>query len=73
MPPCTWASGASWPWRWRASALFTLAAQFGVRALSICTISDNLLTRGETSATERQETFSEMIELALDYRDRLSA
>lgn len=49
-----------------ASALFTLAAQFGVRALAICTISDHLLTKEETSAKERQETFSEMIEVALD-------
>lgn len=47
------------------AALYTLAAQLGARALSICTISDNLLTREETSAQERQETFSGMIELAL--------
>jgi purine-nucleoside phosphorylase len=47
------------------NALYTLAAQFGVRALSVLTISDHLLTKEETSADERQRTFGEMVEVAL--------
>jgi purine-nucleoside phosphorylase len=49
-----------------ASALYTIAAQFGVRALTVLTVSDHLVTREETSAEERQTTFSEMVQLALD-------
>lgn len=49
-----------------AAALYTLAAQFNRRALAICTISDHLLTGEETSAQERQETFSDMIVMALE-------
>lgn len=48
------------------SALYTIAAEFGKKALTICTISDHLLTGEETSAQERQETFSDMVELALE-------
>lgn len=48
------------------AALYTLAAQFGRKALSVCTISDHLLTGEETSAQERQETFDSMIVMALE-------
>jgi purine-nucleoside phosphorylase len=49
-----------------AAALYTLAAKFGRRALGIMTVSDHLITREETTAEERQTTFSEMITIALD-------
>jgi purine-nucleoside phosphorylase len=48
-----------------ASALYTLAARFGRRALAICTVSDHVVTGEETTAAERQETFGEMVEIAL--------
>jgi purine-nucleoside phosphorylase len=48
-----------------ASALYTLAAKFGRRALGIMTVSDHLITREVTTAAERQSTFSEMIAIAL--------
>jgi purine-nucleoside phosphorylase len=48
-----------------ASALYTLAARFGRRALTICTVSDHVVTGEETTAAERQETFGEMVEIAL--------
>lgn len=48
-----------------ASALYTLAARHGRRALAICTVSDHLLTGEETSAQEREQTFAEMVEIAL--------
>jgi len=49
-----------------ASALYTLAAKFGRRALGIMTVSDHLITKEETTAEERQTTVSEMITIALD-------
>lgn len=49
-----------------ASALYTLAAKFGRRALAICTVSDHILTGEQTTAEERQETFGEMVEIALE-------
>ncbi|SDT52735.1 purine-nucleoside phosphorylase [Jiangella sp. DSM 45060] len=49
-----------------AAALYTLAAKFGARAVAVCTVSDNLVTGEETSADERERTFAEMVELALD-------
>jgi purine-nucleoside phosphorylase len=47
------------------AALYTLAAKHGARALTLCTASDSLVTGEETSAAERERTFSTMAELAL--------
>ena len=49
-----------------AAALYTLAAKFGRQALAILTVSDHILTGEATSAEERQLTFNDMIEVALD-------
>ena len=46
--------------------IYTLAAKFGRKALSILTVSDHVLTGEETTAEERQTTFDEMILIALD-------
>ncbi|OPG16880.1 purine-nucleoside phosphorylase [Ferroacidibacillus organovorans] len=48
------------------SALYTLAAKFGARALSVLTVSDHLVTGETTTAQERQETFRDMMQIALD-------
>jgi purine-nucleoside phosphorylase len=48
------------------SALYTLAAKFSRQALSVLTVSDHILTGEETSSTERQTTFNDMMEIALD-------
>ncbi|WP_028401709.1 purine-nucleoside phosphorylase [Ectobacillus panaciterrae] len=48
------------------TALYTLAAKYGVNALSILTVSDHIFTGEETTAEERQTTFSDMIVMALD-------
>ncbi|MEW9031466.1 MAG: purine-nucleoside phosphorylase [Planifilum fimeticola] len=48
------------------TALYTLAAKHGVEALTILTVSDHLLTGEETTAMERQTTFNDMIEVALE-------
>jgi purine-nucleoside phosphorylase len=49
-----------------ASALYTLAARFHRRALAICTVSDHVVTGEQTTALERQETFADMVGIALD-------
>jgi purine-nucleoside phosphorylase len=48
-----------------ASALYTLAARHGRKALAICTVSDHIVTGEETSAAEREQTFGDMVEIAL--------
>jgi purine-nucleoside phosphorylase len=48
-----------------ASALYTIAAGHGRRALAICTISDQVVTGEATSADERERTFGDMVEIAL--------
>ncbi len=45
--------------------LYTLAAKHGVEALAILTVSDHIVTHELTSAEERQNTFRQMIEIAL--------
>jgi len=48
------------------AALYTLAAKFKINALSILTVSDSLVTREETTSEERQKTFNQMVEIALE-------
>lgn len=48
------------------TALYTLAAKFNRQALSILTVSDHVLTGEETTADERQTSFHEMMEIALE-------
>jgi purine-nucleoside phosphorylase len=49
-----------------AAGLYTLAAQYGARALTVLTVSDHLVTHEQTSAQERQETFDQMMIVALE-------
>lgn len=48
------------------SLLYTVAARFRARALSICTVVDSLVTEEQTDPSERQELFTDMVRLALD-------
>jgi purine-nucleoside phosphorylase len=48
-----------------AAALYTLAAKHGRRALAICTVSDHIVTGEETTSQEREQTFGDMVEIAL--------
>ena len=48
------------------AGLYTVAAQHDVNALSILTISDSLVTGERTTTNERETTFKEMIEIALE-------
>lgn len=49
-----------------ASTLYTHAARFGAKALTICTMTDCLVTGDEIDAGERQTSLREMVELGLD-------
>lgn len=49
-----------------ASVLYLNAAMTGKNALSICTISDSLCTGEELDAEQRQVSFTQMMELALE-------
>ncbi|MET0524162.1 MAG: purine-nucleoside phosphorylase [Nocardioides sp.] len=49
-----------------ASALYTLAARYGRRALTICTVSDLVVTGEATTAEERERSFGTMVEIALE-------
>ena len=54
-----------------AAALYMNAAYAGKNALAICTVSDHLLTGEATTAEERQNSFTEMMEVALNTAIRL--
>lgn len=49
-----------------SAELYTLAAKYKVNALSILTVSDSLVSGEETTAEEREKTFREMMEIALE-------
>ena len=61
-----WASYGILAVEMETAVLYTLAAKFKVNALSILTVSDSLVTREETTSEERQKTFNQMVELALE-------
>lgn len=48
------------------AGLYALAARFGARALSVCTVVDDILTGEETQLSERQELFRPLAAFALD-------
>jgi purine-nucleoside phosphorylase len=47
------------------AALYTIAAGFGVEALSILTVSDNIATNASATSEQRQTGFTAMMEIAL--------
>ncbi len=49
-----------------AAGLYGLAAEFGARAVTICTVSDHIRSGAALSSEERENTFDGMIEIALD-------
>ena len=51
------------------AGLYMNAARSGNRALGICTISDHILTGEETTAEERQTTFTHMMDVAFSLID----
>jgi purine-nucleoside phosphorylase len=49
-----------------AAGLYGVAAEHGGRALTICTVSDHIKTGEATSSDERETTFNDMVEIALE-------
>lgn len=49
-----------------AAALYMNAARTGKNALAILTVSDHMITGEETTAEERQNSFTQMMEIALN-------
>jgi purine-nucleoside phosphorylase len=62
----TWAKYGVLGIEMEAAELYTLAAKFGRRALAVLTVSDHIVTGEETTAQEREKTFTNMIHLALE-------
>jgi len=61
-----WAAYGALVVEMETAALYTLAAKFKVKALSILTVSDSLISGEETTSEEREMTFNQMVELALN-------
>lgn len=68
----SWSSMGVMAVEMEAAALYMNAARFKKNALAICTISDNLVTDEHLGTEERQSSFTEMIELALNTAVKLS-
>jgi purine-nucleoside phosphorylase len=49
-----------------SAALYTIAARFGASSLTLLTVSDHIKTDEHTTAQEREQTFGQMVEIALD-------
>jgi purine-nucleoside phosphorylase len=49
-----------------SAALYTIAARFRARALTVLTVSDHIKTGAKTTSQEREQTFGQMVEVALD-------
>ena len=46
--------------------LYTLAARYGARALSVLTVSDHLQTKEELPSEDREKSFGDMVSIALE-------
>lgn len=49
-----------------AAELYTLAARYGRRALAVLTVSDHLLTGEALPSEQREKSFGDMVEIALE-------
>lgn len=49
-----------------AAELYNLALRYGCRALAVLTVSDHLITGDKLTSADRETSFSEMVEVALE-------
>lgn len=49
-----------------AAELYTVAARYGARALAVLTVSDHLLTGEALPSEDRERSFGDMVEIALE-------
>lgn len=62
----TWADYGVLCAEMETAAIYTVAAKYGIRALSLLTISDSIVAPEALSADERERGFDQMISVALD-------
>lgn len=62
----TWAEHGVLAAEMESQMLFTLGAKFNARCLSILTVSDNIITGESTTAMQREQTFTDMMKIALE-------
>lgn len=60
-----WAAFGTLACEMETTALYTLAAKYGARALSILTVSDSIVTGAEATPERREKGFPLMVEIAL--------
>ena len=72
LPDCVWNKMGVLAVEMEAAALYMNAARAGKNALAICTISDQLVTGEGCTVEERQESFTDMMRLALETAIKLS-
>ena len=65
-PGCCWRKMGVMATEMEAAALYMTAARWKKNALCICTISDHILTGEALPAEERQTSFREMMQVALE-------
>lgn len=61
-----WAKFGALAIEMEAAGLYTLGAKYNVNTLAILTVSDSLVTGEQTTANERQTSFTKMMEIALE-------
>lgn len=61
-----WAAFGALVAEMETNALYTLAAKYQVEAMSILTVSDNVVTGEEATAAQRERDFPQMAEIALE-------
>ena len=61
-----WASWGVLGVEMEAAELYTLAAKYRRKALAVLTVSDHILLGGETTAQEREQSFTQMMQIALE-------
>ncbi len=49
-----------------AAGIYGVAAEFGAKAATICTVSDHIINGEATTSEERQTSFNDMIKIALN-------
>ncbi len=49
-----------------AAGIYGVAAEYGAKALAICTVSDHIKSGEQTTSEERQNTFNDMMKIALE-------
>ncbi len=61
-----WAKYGALAIEMEAAELYTLAKKYNRKALAVLTVSDHIVKHQETTAEERQTSFTRMVEIALD-------